>query len=376
MNPTSKVDVLIIYLKSIVLIYCTFLYADSENFLSTIVFGIFFILLYISLSILQCIFKRNKIQFFLKTLSLILIILCCILLSKYFVLLLPVNITDIFGDEVEKSYIDIIILLFSFIVYGNIHDVFYVYFLIVFISIVYFRIMYYSFHRIVMLTKENDELKEKNYGLKSSMERKREFEEQMMYTSRLEERNKISQEMHDKLGHGISSSMLQLEASKMLIGKDNDKACSMIQSSIENLREGMNNIRNTLKNTKPAANELGINKIKLLISKFESSSGISVNLLHSGILERIDYGMWNIIYENASEALTNVLKYSKANKAALNIEVLNKVVKFEIKDNGIGALNIVKGLGLSGMEERTQNAGGKIIVDGGDGFSVITLLPL
>ena len=86
--------------------------------------------------------------------------------------------------------------------------------------------------------------------------------------------------------------------------------------------------------------------------------------------------MWNIIYENASEALTNILKYSKANKAALNIEVLNKVVKFEIKDNGIGALNIVKGLGLSGMEERTQNAGGKIIVDGGDGFSVITLLPL
>lgn len=376
MNPTSKVDVLIIYLKSIVLIYCTFLYADSENFLPTIVFGIFFILLYISLSILQCIFKRNKIQFFLKTLSLILIILCCILLSKYFALLLPVNITDIFGAEVEKSYIDIAILLFSFIVYKNIHDAFYVYFLIVFISIVYFRIMYYSFHRIVMLTKENDELKEKNYGLKSSMERKREFEEQMMYTSRLEERNKISQEMHDKLGHGISSSMLQLEASKMLIGKDNDKACSMIQSSIENLREGMNDIRNTLKNTKPAANELGINKIKLLISKFESSSGISVNLLYSGILERIDYGMWNIIYENASEALTNILKYSKANKAALNIEVLNKVVKFEIKDNGIGALNIVKGLGLSGMEERTQNAGGKIIVDGGDGFSVITLLPL
>jgi signal transduction histidine kinase len=33
-------------------------------------------------------------------------------------------------------------------------------------------------------------------------------------------------------------------------------------------------------------------------------------------------------------------------------------------------------MGIAGMEERTGAAGGKLIIDGSDGFSVITLLPV
>jgi signal transduction histidine kinase len=70
------------------------------------------------------------------------------------------------------------------------------------------------------------------------------------------------------------------------------------------------------------------------------------------------------------------MKYGNASAIAVYIEVLNKVDKAEIKDNGIGTSSIVKGLGIRGMEERSGNIGGKIIIDGSNGFSVITLLPL
>jgi signal transduction histidine kinase len=62
--------------------------------------------------------------------------------------------------------------------------------------------------------------------------------------------------------------------------------------------------------------------------------------------------------------------------------VYNKIIKFEVKDNGYGAgnaakiENMSKGMGLKGIEERSIGIGGKVIIDGSKGFSVITLLPI
>jgi len=51
-------------------------------------------------------------------------------------------------------------------------------------------------------------------------------------------------------------------------------------------------------------------------------------------------------------------------------------VKAEVSDNGHGAFIVKKGLGICGMEERSGRIGGKVVVDGSKGFSVITLLPM
>jgi signal transduction histidine kinase len=76
------------------------------------------------------------------------------------------------------------------------------------------------------------------------------------------------------------------------------------------------------------------------------------------------------------EAMTNTLKYAHASDIKINIQVLNKLIKQEIKDNGVGSFNIIKGLGLKGIEERCANMGGKVIIDGSKGFSIIALLPI
>ena len=60
----------------------------------------------------------------------------------------------------------------------------------------------------------------------------------------------------------------------------------------------------------------------------------------------------------------------------VNIQVFNKITKAEIKDNGIGNFNIKKGMGIKGIEERCEKIGGKVIIDGSMGFSVILILPM
>ena len=186
----------------------------------------------------------------------------------------------------------------------------------------------------------------------------------------------MAQTIHDRVGHTISGSLIQLEAAKLLISKEQHRAEKIVQNVITLLREGMENIRATLHNIKPPVEQLGVNRLKLLLDEFTANHSIETILICSGNIERISARQWKVIGENTSEALTNALKYSQAKVIRLSIQVLNTMVKAEIKDDGAGARVLKKGLGIRGMEERSGNLGGKMIIDGSQGFSVITLLPL
>ncbi|MFL0267278.1 sensor histidine kinase [Candidatus Clostridium radicumherbarum] len=208
------------------------------------------------------------------------------------------------------------------------------------------------------------------------MSKNLDYKNQIKYMSQLEERNKIAQEIHDKIGHTIAGSLMQLEAAKVLLQRDKTEAEHILQNSIDTLRVGMDNIRVTLRNVKPPIEQLGINKIKLILDEFMLSSNIIGVLYVKGDLEIITNLQWKVLQENILEALTNIIKHSKATKVSVNIEVLNKYIKCEVKDNGIGANKLIKGIGIIGFEERTEGAGGKVIIDGSAGFSVIFLLPV
>ena len=76
---------------------------------------------------------------------------------------------------------------------------------------------------------------------------------------------------------------------------------------------------------------------------------------------------------NVKEALTNTAKHSNASDVFIEIMVLNKIIKACIRDNGQGSPAIHTGMGLMGIEERTKEAGGTLILDGSDGFSIIMI---
>lgn len=233
-----------------------------------------------------------------------------------------------------------------------------------------------AYGRIARQSAQLDEYSEKNYELCRKLDRGREFDEQTQYMSSLDERNKIAQVLHDKIGHVISGSIIQLEAAEVVLKDDAGRAGELIASVTRLLSSGMDDIRSTLKNIKPPPEMLGFNRVRTLAGEFESKSGIHVLPTCSGDLNRITLAQWRVLLDNIGECLTNALKYSRATKIGISIEVYGRVVKCEVKDNGRGASGIVKGLGITGMEERAQSSGGNVILDGSNGFSVITLLPI
>jgi signal transduction histidine kinase len=196
----------------------------------------------------------------------------------------------------------------------------------------------------------------------------------LKYTVSLEERNRIAARIHDQLGHGISGSIIMLEAASMIMKDNPEKANSSIQKAITNLREGVDNIRASLRDERVGHNLIGINDVTAMLEEFKVTFNKSTILHTAGDLDLISIEVWACIHDNVQECLTNVLKHSNATEFILNIEVFKKIIKVEYKDNGYSAENFEKGLGLDAIEERTVNAAGRCFINKGEkGFCVTNI---
>lgn len=366
---------LIILNKSILVVYFIIAYIHGmEDGLTDITRVISALLLYVILNLGKGIFKCRELKYIFLLASLLLCTAAYLFINPLFIIFLPLTVFEINHGYIGVGFLILAFILLSILLIKSqiINELF----LSASLSLLLYELSLKSFNKIDKLTKLNENLKDKNEKLIKNLQSNEEYENQMIYTLKLEERNKIAQEIHDKLGHTISGSIMQLEASKLLMEVDPEKSKSIMQTSIDSLRSGMESIRSTLKNIKPPAEQMGINKIKLLVNSFSQKSGINGRVFYEGNIDIITYKKWKIIYDNISEALTNAMKYSAAKNLWVKIQVLNKMVKTEIKDDGKGCIQYSKGLGITGIEERTENINGKIIIDGSDGFSVIILLPI
>jgi len=363
----------IILSKLFIVIYILLKTFFISNYISPSFILIF--LSYICISMFMYIIKNRTLKILLSFSSLMLLFISYKFQNNLFILLVPLGLYELFSlyysDFMLISYTISIIQIF-FLKESLIPE----YILILLLSYLINLLSFRSSKKINDLLKSGSELREKNYNLKNNLIKNSDYENQIKYLSQLEERNKIAQEIHDKIGHTIAGSLMQLEAAKVLLQRDKTEAEHILQNTIDTLRVGMDNIRVTLRNVKPPSEQLGLSKIKLIIDKFMLSSNIIGVLYHKGNLEIITSMQWKLLQENVLEALTNIIKHSKATKVSVSIEVLNKFIKCEVKDNGIGANKLIKGIGIIGFEERTEGAGGKVILDGSAGFSVIFLLPV
>lgn len=194
--------------------------------------------------------------------------------------------------------------------------------------------------------------------------------EQNNIVTSLNERNFMSQKLHDHLGHRITSSLMQLEVTKETLGKNDELASKYLITAMNNLREGMGEIREILRNVKPRDKVMGIENIKEQLLKFEYSSNIRTTLNIEGDTDKLNLNIWIVIQDNLNEALTNAAKYSRASEIKISIFIYNKITRIEFRDNGKGYENLNKGLGLRGIEERVQGIGGRVEYHNDKGFVI------
>lgn len=191
----------------------------------------------------------------------------------------------------------------------------------------------------------------------------------------LEEKARLSQMLHDRLGHSINGSVYQLEAVKVLLKQDADTSITMIQAVIDNLRTGMDEIRVLLRKEQPKKYKLALLQLRQLCEEC-CQMGVAAHLATEGDLENVSEKYLEIILDNAFEAVSNALKYSKCTKIEIKIHVMNQLLRCSVSDDGIGCSEMVDGMGISGMRNRVRSVNGILDFDTDIGFTVNMLLPL
>ncbi|MBE9915863.1 sensor histidine kinase [Paenibacillus donghaensis] len=297
----------------------------------------------------------------------------CAVYHPYFVLLLPFSMNELASFYPRKNgYLLIAVFLPLLFLHGDIMILYAFAAALSFFGYVMVR------HYMGRVVKQEDELERMRKDLQKMAKRlneNREFARASEYMVKLEERNRLAQEIHDGIGHAMTGALIQMEAAKRLLGSDTAAAETLLQNAIGISKEAIEEIRITLKHHKPPVEQLGLSRLKTVVEAFAGQTGLMTSVVHEGNIERITPLHWKIIYENVTEALTNCAKYSGASAVHVEIRVLNRFIKAVVADNGKGASKIVKGLGLIGMEERTASVSGTVVADGTRGFIITTLIP-
>lgn len=216
-----------------------------------------------------------------------------------------------------------------------------------------------------------DELKEDAIYLRKYNEQLKIDKEKNIHIAILTERNRIAREIHDSIGHSITSSILQVEALKITSDDNAIDSLNLLQNT---LSSGMDDIRNSIHNLYNESLDLKRRIEELCIEVVSLDISLDYNLE-----EPLHYDLKFDILSIIKESITNCVKHSDASRLNINLLTQPKFYSIIIKDNGKSFKktenSFSEGIGLLSMDEIARKYNGLLNYEFKDGFKIhITLM--
>ena len=153
-----------------------------------------------------------------------------------------------------------------------------------------------------------------------------------------------------------------MDAAGSIPREDHAALTDIILTARRQAQEGLHETRSALqrlRSERPAFSD-NAHAIQKIVSIFRSIAGIQVDLYLGNLPRRLPADFNLTLYRTVQEGLTNAVRHGMASLVRINFWVRDGIVNLSIDDNGKGAAEVVKGIGLSGMEERVSALGGRI----------------
>ncbi len=254
---------------------------------------------------------------------------------------------------------------------------------IIFLNIIIFFFLFVFAYHIKKLRKEvneveflYDENRKYSYQLEDAKNRLEDYSKKIEQVSQLEERNRISRELHDTLGHKLTGILMQIEATIRILQVDRNKGEEMLQSVRDNMSQCVDVLRETVQNMRPKQYSNRVLAIQEMINDFIRDTGVNIDFKVLGSPVKLYPSVALTLYKNTQEAITNAVRHGKAKQIEVTLEYSEKDVVLSVRDHGIGCEEITQGMGMNGMEERVALLGGQLQLSTEKGFEVKTIIPI
>lgn len=198
-------------------------------------------------------------------------------------------------------------------------------------------------------------------------------QEEVEHLATIAERERISRDLHDLLGHTLSLITLKAELAGKLASRDIEACKSEIADIEKSARNALAEVRAAVTGYRLTgfAHELATARASL------AAAGIALREQVEKVA--VPPAAENVMSLALREAVTNIIRHAGASACEVSLALENGLVVLRIADNGAmrdGAPALREGNGLIGMKERVAAIGGKLALTVEKGLALELRLPI
>ena len=193
------------------------------------------------------------------------------------------------------------------------------------------------------------------------------------------ERNRIAREIHDGLGHYLTTIHMQIQAARGVLTTNPQRADQTLAKAQQLSQEALGDVRRSVAalRTAPTQRASLPQALAELVDAAEAA-GLPTTLTVVGAERLLDPQQEQALYRAAQEGLTNARKHAQAAGVTLTLDFADAHrVRLTVADDGRGASATEGGFGLIGLRERVQLVGGSLTLRTapGAGLALIVEVP-
>ncbi|MED1104134.1 sensor histidine kinase [Bacillus paramycoides] len=187
-----------------------------------------------------------------------------------------------------------------------------------------------------------------------------EANEQIKDLVKREERQRIARDLHDTLGHTLSLITLKSQLVEKLIVKNPERASIEAKEITQTSRTALKQLRELISDMRMITVEEELEQIKVILQ----AANIDLKIEQEASASSLSPIEQNIVGMCLREAVTNVVKHSKATQCTVSVLESQGELILKVEDNGIGlADQNHDGNGIRGMKERIALIDGFVELD-------------
>lgn len=178
------------------------------------------------------------------------------------------------------------------------------------------------------------------------------------------ERNRLAREIHDGLGHYLTTVHMEIQAARAVMERDQAQAKKMLEHAQTLTQDALIDVRNSVSALRLAPDEnLSLpERVEKLLGNC-GSLGMEASLKVLGKPRQLPGPVLLTLYRAAQEAINNVCKHAQASQVWVSLDYQDpQRVCLMVQDNGVGTDHPEGGFGLLGLKERVNLLNGEMTI--------------
>lgn len=192
------------------------------------------------------------------------------------------------------------------------------------------------------------------------------------------ERNRMAVEVHDTVAHGLTALFVELQAIRTQVVTDPEAVGPALALAAEHVHESLREMRASVANLRVGrmAGEEPVQALRRLCDEFSERTSLAVELQVAAEV-KLSGPEQHLVFRSVQEALTNAVRHGRATRARIELSQASGGWRLSVADNGEPTVMGPRGTGLTGIEDRAAELGGRVataVLPGG-GFALTVTWP-